>query len=203
MTGGDTAGDPPPRYVDKGLADEGLLDADWDERDDEGEESEEGRGERDPPPWTEPEPEPQSEAGSPAPSHACWSCGSAVPSGAPACPECQESTGHLRLVSARPPLNLRHGAGAPLRLGRHPVWAAPAVAAAVADDQGLSRRHATVAMAQDGTVWLRENPEGTVNGTYVNDERLPQGSRVPLADGDVVRLGRNLSFVVLLVEPSA
>jgi pSer/pThr/pTyr-binding forkhead associated (FHA) protein len=58
-------------------------------------------------------------------------------------------------------------------------------------------------MAPDGTVWLTEHPPGTTNGTYVNDARIPAGTRVPLTDGDTVGLGRNCALRLLLVEPPA
>lgn len=179
------------RHVDKFLADDFDFD---DERDPE----DENRYAPDPPRRQEPEAPP-----APPRTHPCWSCAAAVPSGSPACPECQESPRHLRLISTRPPVDVRHGIGAPLHLGRHPIWAAPAVAAALDDTRGVSRRHATIEMAPDGTVWLTEHPPGTTNGTYVNDARIPPGTRVPLTDGDTVGLGRNCALHLLLVEPPA
>ncbi|MFJ8106731.1 FHA domain-containing protein [Streptomyces sp. NPDC096132] len=140
----------------------------------------------------------------PSRSHPCWSCGTAVPSGSPVCPECQESTRHLRLLGPGASIDLRHGEGPPLRLGRHPVWAT-AVAAALAGDRGkgVSRRHAEIQLTPDGRMWLTEYAHGTLNGTYVNDERIGRGARVPLDDGDVIGLGQNCAFTVLLVEPDA
>ena len=180
----------PPRHVDKGLADDDFF-QEIDERTVPGPRPE-------PPAWTWP-------AAPPPPADPpCWSCGSPVPSGSAACPECQESTRHLRLISTEPSIDLRHGAGAPLRLGRHPVWA-PAVAQELAGDKGkgVSRRHAEVELAFDGTMWLTEHDGGTLNGTYVNGERVDQGVRVPLKDGDVVRLGQSFALKLLLVEPDA
>ncbi|MFF4657255.1 FHA domain-containing protein [Streptomyces sp. NPDC001381] len=140
----------------------------------------------------------------PPPSHPCWSCGAAVPPGSPACPECQESTRHLRLIGPGSSVDLRHGEGPPLRLGRHPVWAT-AVAAALAGDKGkgVSRRHAELQLTPDGAMWLTEYADGTLNGTYVNDVRIDRGARVAVSDGDVIGLGRNCAFTVLLVEPDA
>ncbi|MGW0823821.1 FHA domain-containing protein [Streptomyces sp. NPDC002845] len=178
----------PRRYVDKGLAYDDSFGEEIDETD--GDSTQPA-----PPPWTEPPP---------PSSRPCWSCGSPVPSGSPGCPECQEPTRHVRLISPEPSIDLRHGAGPPLRLGRHPVWA-PAVAAALSGERGkgVSRRHASVEMALDGAVWLEEHADGTMNGTYVNGERIGRGARVPLNDGDVVRLGQTCAFKVLLVGPGS
>ncbi|MEU9666812.1 FHA domain-containing protein [Streptomyces bobili] len=139
----------------------------------------------------------------PSRAHSCWSCAAEVPSGASACPECQESARHLRLISTRPQVDLRHGSCGPLNLGRHPTWAAPDVAAALDGEQGVSRRHASVEMTPDGGLWLTEHPTGTLNGTFVNGERVPPGDRVPVTDGDTVRLGRHCAFTLLVVEPPA
>ncbi|MCF4139845.1 FHA domain-containing protein [Streptomyces sp. Tue 6430] len=196
----------PPRYVDKSLAEDVFLDDEDDDEDDEDGEYD-GSGEYDgggeegdePPPW------PAGSQVSDAPrTHPCWSCAADVPSGASTCPECQESVRHLRLISTRPPVQLRHGGCGPLNLGRHPSWAAPTVAAALDGERGVSRRHASIEMAPDGGLWLTEHPAGTVNGTFVNGERVPPGDRVPVADGDTVRLGTYCAFTVLVVgEPPA
>ncbi|MGW5672410.1 FHA domain-containing protein [Micromonospora sp. NPDC003776] len=55
----------------------------------------------------------------------------------------------------------------------------------VLTDPHLSRRHATVQSTAEG-VWLTDL--GSTNGTWLNDRRISGG--VPLADGDVVRVGR-------------
>ncbi|MFJ4619053.1 FHA domain-containing protein [Streptomyces sp. NPDC088812] len=205
---GETEDGRPRRYVDKSLA-EGF---DFDDEREDDEDDEDGPTPA-PPPWPAPDeptpapppwPAPDEPAPAPAPPssvHPCWSCAAPVPSGAPACPECQESPRHLWLISTRPPVDLRHGAGSPLNLGRHPGWAAPAVATALDGAPGVSRRHASVELAPDGGVWLTEHPHGTTNGTYVNDERVPAGTRVPLSDGDMVGLGRHCAFRLVLVEP--
>ncbi|KUN76153.1 hypothetical protein AQJ64_39145 [Streptomyces griseoruber] len=180
--------------MDKSLAQDDDVLPDFDE----GDEDEEG-GPGEPPPWQEPPHAPE-----PPRSHPCWSCAAAVPAGSPACPECQESARHLRLLGPGASIDLRHGEGPPLRLGRHPVWAT-AVAGALSGDrgQGVSRRHAELQLTPDGTMWLTECAHGTLNGTYVNDERIPPGTRAPVHDGDVIGLGRNCAFTVLLVEPGA
>ncbi|MFD7134687.1 FHA domain-containing protein [Streptomyces sp. NPDC059894] len=195
-TDGETEDGRPRRYVDKSLAEDFEFDDDDCDDDDDGPAPA-------PPPWPAPAPVPEPGPAPPPRVHPCWSCAAPVPSGAPACPECQESPRHLWLISTRPPVDLRHGAGGPLNLGRHPGWAAPAVAAALDGAPGVSRRHASVELAPDGGVWLTEHPHGTTNGTYVNDERVPAGTRVPLSDGDTVGLGRHCAFRVVLVEPPA
>ncbi|WP_086773016.1 FHA domain-containing protein [Streptomyces bobili] len=208
----------PPRHVDKSLA-EGV-DLDDEQEEEEGEETprrpDDGSNgsdrpepeddgsdgsdepEPEPPPWPTAPPEP---VAPPSRAHSCWSCAADVPSGASACPECQESARHLRLISTRPQVDLRHGSCGPLNLGRHPTWAAPDVAAALDGEQGVSRRHASVEMTPDGGLWLTEHPTGTLNGTFVNGERVPPGERVPVTDGDTVRLGRHCAFTLLVVEP--
>ncbi|MFF3498559.1 FHA domain-containing protein [Streptomyces sp. NPDC003247] len=132
----------------------------------------------------------------------CWQCGHPLPPGTSSCPECLEPTRHLRLIGSRPRLDLRHGEGAPLRLGRHPVWARPEVFGALQCEREVSRCHAVVQLAPDGTLWLTENPRGTANGTYVNHERIPRGGRVRLEDGDVIGLGEKVAFTVLLPDPA-
>ncbi|MCX4764285.1 FHA domain-containing protein [Streptomyces sp. NBC_01275] len=189
-----------PRYVDKGLADDGDLFEfdDMEEAAGEGEEREEREeGEREAAPTPAP-PAP------PPPSHPCWSCREPVPAGSPTCPECLESTRHVRLISPEASIDRRFGTGPPLQLGRDPVWA-QAVAVELSGDKGkgVSRRHANVELTPDGTVWLTEHPGGTTNGTYVNGVQIGRGARIALRDGDVVGLGRHFAFTVLTVEPDA
>jgi hypothetical protein len=56
-------------------------------------------------------------------------------------------------------------------------------------DPGVSRRHATLHRAPDGTWSVRD--EGSTNGTRVNAGEVPlrPGELVPLADGDRVHVG--------------
>ncbi|MEU4480945.1 FHA domain-containing protein [Micromonospora sp. NPDC023966] len=76
--------------------------------------------------------------------------------------------------------------GLSFRVGRDPqvVGRAPSAHIVLADPH-LSRRHATVQATPDGVVLT---DLGSTNGTWLNDQRII-GS-VPLADGDVIRLGR-------------
>jgi pSer/pThr/pTyr-binding forkhead associated (FHA) protein len=65
------------------------------------------------------------------------------------------------------------------------------------DDPEVSRRHAVV-WVLDGGLLVRD--EGSVNGTFVNGQRIHESTR--LADGDVVRVGTS-SLQVELPRPAA
>jgi len=54
-------------------------------------------------------------------------------------------------------------------------------------NRSVSRRHAKIIHAHDGYHVLEE--VGTVNGTYVNDQRIPTGVPVALHDGDQIKIG--------------
>jgi pSer/pThr/pTyr-binding forkhead associated (FHA) protein len=56
------------------------------------------------------------------------------------------------------------------------------------NDPGASRRHAKLLRQADGTVALHDL--ASVNGTRVNGEEVPAGTRRTLRPGDVVTLGR-------------
>ncbi|HLO32659.1 MAG TPA: FHA domain-containing protein [Anaerolineales bacterium] len=58
---------------------------------------------------------------------------------------------------------------------------------------GLSRRHAVVRRAEHGYEVL---DLGSVNGTWLNDERLVPHKAYPLASGSHLRLGRMRLFVL-------
>lgn len=73
-------------------------------------------------------------------------------------------------------------AGAPVTVGR-----ADDVEITIADSS-LSRRHATI-WHQDGEWWIRD--EGSLNGTWVNGERV-EGTQ--LLDGDGVDFGGNAAY---------
>lgn len=53
--------------------------------------------------------------------------------------------------------------------------------------RSLSRRHAKLVLAGDG--WVLREEVGTVNGTYVNGERVTTGVDVALQPGDRLRFG--------------
>jgi CRP-like cAMP-binding protein len=58
---------------------------------------------------------------------------------------------------------------------------------AVDNNRSVSRRHAKIIRSNDDYVVLEE--VGTVNGTYVNDQRIPTGVPVALHNGDLVKIG--------------
>lgn len=58
---------------------------------------------------------------------------------------------------------------------------------AVDNNRSVSRRHAKIIRSNEDYVVLEE--VGTVNGTYVNDQRIPTGVPVALHNGDLVKIG--------------
>ncbi|MGZ5477806.1 MAG: cyclic nucleotide-binding domain-containing protein [Thermoanaerobaculia bacterium] len=54
-------------------------------------------------------------------------------------------------------------------------------------NRSVSRRHAKIIRVRDDYHVLEE--VGTVNGTYVNDQRIPTGVPVALHDGDFIKIG--------------
>lgn len=54
-------------------------------------------------------------------------------------------------------------------------------------NRSVSRRHAKIVKSLDGWAVLEE--VGTVNGTFVNEQRVPAGTPVRLTDGDRVKIG--------------
>jgi pSer/pThr/pTyr-binding forkhead associated (FHA) protein len=81
-----------------------------------------------------------------------------------------------------------------LVLGRDPGESL--VAAAFADFENVSRRHATVTVSDTGEATIRD--EHSTNGTFVNGDRVLPGSDVLLTDGDSVRLGADVAADVSL-----
>jgi CRP-like cAMP-binding protein len=58
---------------------------------------------------------------------------------------------------------------------------------AVDTNRSVSRRHAKIIRSNEEYVVLEE--VGTVNGTYVNEQRIPTGVPVGLHNGDLVKIG--------------
>ncbi len=54
-------------------------------------------------------------------------------------------------------------------------------------DPGVSRLHAVLVAAPDGT-WSILDP-GSANGTLLNGREIPAGQRIPLHEGDRINLG--------------
>ncbi|HKS50158.1 MAG TPA: FHA domain-containing protein [Amycolatopsis sp.] len=57
----------------------------------------------------------------------------------------------------------------------------------------VSRRHA-VLWRKGEELWVRD--QNSLNGTYVNDRKLPTGDALRLVDGDVVRFAADLNATV-------
>jgi hypothetical protein len=119
--------------------------------------------------------------------------GNAAPGAAPASP----ATGPISPVVLRLSFstgNVDVPAGTSLVLGRDPGESL--VAAAFADFENVSRRHATVTVSDTGEATVRD--EYSTNGTFVNGDRVLPGRDVRLADGDSVRLGADATAEVSL-----
>ncbi len=58
---------------------------------------------------------------------------------------------------------------------------------AVDQNRSVSRRHAKI--IRSGTEYHVLEEVGTVNGTYVNDQRIPTGVPVTMHNGDLVKIG--------------
>jgi pSer/pThr/pTyr-binding forkhead associated (FHA) protein len=109
----------------------------------------------------------------------------------------EEGTGPISATVLRlafPTGNVEVPAGTSLLLGRDP--AESLVAAAFSQFDNVSRRHATVTVDDAGYATIRD--EHSTNGTFVNGDRVLPGNTVRLADGDVVRLGADVTGEVLL-----
>ncbi len=132
----------------------------------------------------------------------CPACGRAVlDRSLLTCPACGRTlvtvTGPISPVVLR--LSFRTGnvdvpAGTSLVLGRDPGESL--VAAAFADFENVSRRHATVTVSDTGEATIRD--EHSTNGTFVNGDRVLPGTDVRLSDGDSVRLGADVAAEVSL-----
>jgi hypothetical protein len=95
---------------------------------------------------------------------------------------------------AFPTGNVDVPAGTSVILGRDPAQSL--VAAAFAQYDNVSRKHATVVVDDSGRATIRD--EGSTNGTYVNNERVPPYTGVPLMDGDQIRLAADVTGDVSL-----
>jgi pSer/pThr/pTyr-binding forkhead associated (FHA) protein len=58
---------------------------------------------------------------------------------------------------------------------------------ALDNNRSVSRRHAKI--IRNGTEYMVLEEVGTVNGTFVNDQRIPTGMPVPIRNGDIVKIG--------------
>jgi FHA domain/Double zinc ribbon len=132
----------------------------------------------------------------------CPNCGSALTDrSARACAVCRTPLPHpagpiapVVLQLSFPTGNVDVPAGTSLVLGRDPEISL--VAAAFADHENVSRRHATVTVTDAGEATIRD--EHSTNGTFVNGDRVVPGTEVRLADGDSVRLAADVTAGVSL-----
>jgi FHA domain/Double zinc ribbon len=118
----------------------------------------------------------------------CLACGQPLP---------QPPSGVISPVVLRlsfPTGNVEIPAGTSLVLGRDPEESL--VAAAFADYDNVSRRHATVTVSDSGNATIRD--ERSTNGTFVNGDRVLPGTEARLADGDRVRLAGDVTGQVSL-----
>lgn len=143
--------------------------------------------------------------GAPAPSpgpSACPHCGAVIRDrSAVFCLVCREPlpprTGIISPVVLRlsfPAGNVEVPAGTSLVLGRDPEESL--VAAAFAEYENVSRRHATVTVSDTGQATIRD--EQSTNGTFVNGDRVLPGTEARLTDGDSVRLAADVTADVSL-----
>jgi ribosomal protein L37E len=139
------------------------------------------------------------------PAASCPRCGTPVSDAADVvCTTCGEPlpTGRRRRISpvvmriTFPTGNVDIPAGTSVLLGRDP--AESLVAAAFAQFDNVSRRHATVLVDDAGHASIRD--EDSTNGTFVNDDRVLPGAEVRLVDGDRVRLAADVTGDVSLPQ---
>jgi DNA-directed RNA polymerase subunit RPC12/RpoP len=135
----------------------------------------------------------------------CPRCGTPVRDAADVvCHNCGEPlpTGRRRRISpvvmriTFPTGNVDIPAGTSVLLGRDP--AESLVAAAFAQFDNVSRRHATVQVDDYGHATIMD--ENSTNGTFVNDDRVLPGVEVRLVDGDRVRLAADVTGDVSLPQ---
>ena len=145
----------------------------------------------------------------------CFTCGTNLPRRGPvqeestpptvmqeylrpgAAPGPPKATGPISPVVLRlsfPAGNVDVPAGTSLVLGRDPGESL--VAAAFANYENVSRRHATITVSDTGLATIRD--EYSTNGTFVNEDRVLPGTDVRIGDGDRVRLAADVTAEVSL-----
>lgn len=105
-------------------------------------------------------------------------------------PRPRKARGKEKLVHEGSGMELHLAAGEETTVGRRdPVTGIdPDIDLTPIDSQrSISRRHATI-FRRDGKFYVREEI-GTMNGTFINDERVQTGVPVEFKDGDEVRFG--------------
>jgi pSer/pThr/pTyr-binding forkhead associated (FHA) protein len=94
-----------------------------------------------------------------------------------------------------------HGSFWPIHSGRTQLGraaAAEGVEIAFADASASSRHASIYADPSTGQAFIED--DGSRNGTFLNEERLPSGERRQLNDNDRLRLGSTTFVVKLLVS---
>jgi pSer/pThr/pTyr-binding forkhead associated (FHA) protein len=137
----------------------------------------------------------------------CFTCGTNLPRRGPVEEETtpptvmqeylRPATGPISPVVLRlafPAGNVDVPAGTSLVLGRDPGESL--VAAAFANYENVSRRHATITVSDTGYATIRD--EYSTNGTFVNGDRVLPGTDVRIGDGDRVRLAADVTAEVSL-----
>jgi hypothetical protein len=115
-------------------------------------------------------------------------CGGTIPLDAASCPLCE--TPVVSAFALVFPTTARPLEELPVVLGRDPTRSP--FADLCGDHGNVSRVHAEIVSSYDG-IAIRDL--GSTNGTFVNDAHV--GSQpVPLVDGDIVRLGRDMRVAV-------
>lgn len=127
----------------------------------------------------------------------CPHCGEEVPDpGNRVCVECHRPLTRADPVRLSfPDGDVTVGPANTVKLGRDP--ATSAVATLFTERGNISRLHATVGVDEDGA-WVRD--ERSLNGTFVNDVPVPPGTRIGLADGDLLRLAADVVATVRITS---
>lgn len=106
-------------------------------------------------------------------------------------PATQERIAQRRLVDVATGKAFHFAKGSETTIGRSdPVTGIqPDIDLTTVDsERSVSRRHAKILHREDGSFAMFEEV-GTVNGTYVNDEKIQTGVPAPIGSGDRVRIG--------------
>jgi hypothetical protein len=133
-----------------------------------------------------------------APDASCANCGEPLPAEATVCVRCMRPVGAAVTVTLeRPSWRYVVRVGATLMLGRDPERS-PA-AAALAEHDKVSRRHARVAIDAGGAVVVTDLY--STNGTFVDGERLPAGGEGRIPTGSSLRLASTATFQISASAP--
>ena len=113
----------------------------------------------------------------------CWRCGTQSPNSANVeClrPDCRRSLTPPAMHIHFPTGEVEVQPGDSVNLGRQGPHGR-----VFRDHPNISRRHAAVGVGDDGRAWIL--PFATSNGTFVNDQEIPDALNRTLASGDRIR----------------